>query len=298
MEIKRKIIVILGPTSSGKSELAIKLAKKIKGEVISADSRQVYKGLNIGTGKITKKEMGDIPHYMLDVISPKKTFTIVEWKEQTEKIIKDLLSRGKLPIICGGTGFYIQSIVEGVVLPEVPPNKLLRKNLEKNSLEDLQKILAKLDLRRFSNIDIKNRVRLIRAIEIATHLGSVPKTKKQKNKYKSLQIGVTLPNHKLKTKIHDRLLSRIKKGMVKETENLHKNGLSWKRMIELGLEYRFMANYLEKKITKSEFIKKLETEIWHYAKRQMTWFKRDKRIKWFSPRKENKIQKEIKLFLD
>ena len=293
-----KILVILGPTATGKSDLAVKLAKKFNGEVISADSRQVYKGLNIGTGKITKKEMGDIPHYMLDVISPKKTFTIVEWKEQTEKIIKDLLSRGKLPIICGGTGFYIQSIVEGVVLPEVPPNKLLRKNLEKNSLEDLQKILAKLDLRRFSNIDIKNRVRLIRAIEIATHLGSVPKTKKQKNKYKSLQIGVTLPNHKLKTKIHDRLLSRIKKGMVKETENLHKNGLSWKRMIELGLEYRFMANYLEKKITKSEFIKKLETEIWHYAKRQMTWFKRDKRIKWFSPRKENKIQKEIKLFLD
>ena len=261
-----KILVILGPTATGKSDLAVKLAKKFNGEVISADSRQVYKGLNIGTGKITKKEMGDIPHYMLDVISPKKTFTIVEWKEQTEKIIKDLLSRGKLPIICGGTGFYIQSIVEGVVLPEVPPNKLLRKNLEKNSLEDLQKILAKLDPRRFSN--------------------------------KSLQIGVTLPNHKLKTKIHDRLLSRIKKGMVKETENLHKNGLSWKRMIELGLEYRFMANYLEKKITKSEFIKKLETEIWHYAKRQMTWFKRDKRIKWFSPRKENKIQKEIKLFLD
>jgi len=300
MREKNKILVILGPTATGKSDLAVKLAKKYNGEVISADSRQIYKGLNIGTGKITKKEMAGILHHMLDVISPKKTFTVVGWKEQTEKIIKDILSRGKLPIICGGTGFYIQSIVEGVILPEVLPNKPLRKKLEKNTLEDLQKILAKLDPRRFSNIDIKNRVRLIRAIEIATAIGKVPTPRRAqgKNPYKFLQIGLTLGDNKLKTKIHNRLLSRIKVGMLKEAENLHRNGLTWKRMEELGLEYRYQAFLLQKKISKTEFEQRLETEIWHYAKRQKTWFKRDGRIKWFNLRKKNEIQKEIKRFID
>ena len=129
-----KVLVILGPTATGKSGLAVKLAKKFKGEIISADSRQVYEGLDIGTGKVTKKEMSGIPHHMLDVISPKKVFTIAQWKEQVGKIISDIHGRNKLPIICGGTGFYIQSIVEAVVLPEVPPNPKLRKKLEKMDL--------------------------------------------------------------------------------------------------------------------------------------------------------------------
>ncbi|MCX6701617.1 MAG: tRNA (adenosine(37)-N6)-dimethylallyltransferase MiaA [Candidatus Zambryskibacteria bacterium] len=294
----QKILVILGPTATGKSNLAVKLAKKYNGEIISADSRQVYKGLNIGTGKITKKEMLGIPHHMLDVISPKKVFSVSGWQKQTKKIIADIISRGKLPIICGGTGFYIQSIVESAVLPEVPPNKLLRKKLEKNGLEDLQKILAKLDVRRFSNIDIKNPIRLIRAIEIATYLGSVPKIKKQKNQYKFLQIGLILPNDELKEKIYNRLFSRIKRGMIKEAENLHKDGLSWKRMRELGLEYRYLAYYLKKRLSKLEFIKKLETEIWHYAKRQMTWFKKDKKIKWFKPNQIKEIEKLVTIFVD
>ena len=272
------------------------MAKKFSGEIISADSRQVYKGLDLGTGKITKKEMLGIPHHMLDVISPKKTFTIAEWKEQTEKIIKKIHEQGKLPIICGGTGFYIQSIVESVVLPEVPPNKPLRKKLEKNSLKNLQKILAKLDLRRFSNIDIKNRARLIRAIEIATHLGSVPEVKKLKSQYNFLQIGLTLPDNKLKKRIRDRLIAHVNAGMIREATSLHKNGLSWKRMGELGLEYRYLAFLLQKKLTKKEFLTQLETEIWHYAKRQMTWFKRDKKIKWFTPNKTKNIEKEVGIF--
>ena len=278
-----KILVILGPTATGKSGLAVKLARKYKGEVISADSRQVYKDLDIGTGKITKKEMRGVPHHMLDIVSPKKVFTVSEWKEKTEKIIKNIISRGKLPIICGGTGFYIQSIVENVILPEVPPNKVLRKKLEKKGLAELQTILVKLDPRRFSNIDIKNPVRLIRAIEIATALGRTPEIKMGENPYKFLQIGLRLPDKELKKRIHVRLFSRIRAGMITEAKNLHKNGLSWKRMRELGLEYRYLADFMEKKITKENFIKKLETEIWHYAKRQMVWFKRDKRIKWFKP---------------
>ena len=295
--MKPKILVVLGPTATGKSDLAVKLAKKYGGEVISADSRQVYTGLNIGTGKITKKEMQGIPHHMIDVISPKKSFTVAEWKKQAEKIITDIHTRGKLPVICGGTGFYIQSVVDDFVLPEVPPNKTLRKSLEKKSLPELVLTLKKLDKERLSTVDAKNPVRLIRAIEIATALGKVPKLKKQKNKYDMLQIGLKPEDETLKKRIHDRLISRTKKGMIKETENLHTNGLSFKRMRELGLEYRYLADFLEKKINKKELITKLEIEIWHYAKRQMTWFKRDKNINWFKSNKDPKISKEIHTFL-
>ncbi len=283
-----KILVILGPTATGKSDLAVKLARKYNGEIISADSRQVYKGLDIGTGKITKKEMRGVPHFMLDVVSPKKVFSVAEWKKQTEKIIADIISRGKLPVICGGTGFYIQSIVDDVILPEVPPNKILREKLERKTADELFLMLKKIDPRRAETIERENPVRLIRAIEIAIKLGKVPPLKPvSKMPFDILQIGLTLPFENLREKIHTRLISRMKKGMIAEAKNLHKNGLSWKRMRELGLEYRYLADLLENKLTNQELIKKLEIEIWHYAKRQITWFKRDKRIKWF---KSNQIK--------
>lgn len=290
---KNRVLVILGPTATGKSALAVKLAKKYNGEIISADSRQVYKGLDIGTGKITKKEMMGIPHHMLDVISPKKIFSVTDWKEQSEKIIKNILNKEKLPIICGGTGFYIQSIVDGIVLPEVKPNKELRKKLEKKSLIELTSILKKLDPNRLKTIDAKNKVRLIRAIEIAESLGSVPKIKKVKPEYEIIQIGLDMNDAELKNRIHDRLIARIKKGMINEAVKLQKNGLSFKRMRMLGLEYKSLADLLENELTKEEFIKKLEIEIWHYAKRQMTWFKRDKKIKWFEGTQMAEIQKAL-----
>ncbi len=307
--MKPKILVILGPTATGKSDFAVKVAKKYNGEVISADSRQVYTDLDLGTGKITKKEMMGIAHHMLDVVSPKKIFSVSEWLKHTKRIIEEIIARGKLPIICGGTGFYIQSIVDDIVLPEVPPNKELRKKLEKKSLSELQTILIKLDPKRLKNIDKKNPVRLIRAIEIATKLGSVPKIKKNKNDYQFLQIGLTIPDEELKERIHNRLISRVKKGMIKEGQNLHKKGLSWKRMLALGLEYRYLALYLQNKITKKEFLEKLETEIWRYAKRQMTWFKRparppvrsgaggDKKIRWVKPKNYSEAEKIVEHFL-
>jgi len=294
---KPKMLVILGPTATGKSDLAVKLAKKYNGEVVSADSRQVYTNLDIGTGKITKKEMLGVPHHMLDVVSPKKVFTVSEFQKMAISAMAEIAGRGKLPIICGGTGLYIKSIVDNVVFPEVPPNPALRKKLEKKSAPELFAILKKLDSKRAQNIDKNNPVRLIRAIEIATALGKVPDIKKQKNPYNILQIGLTLPDDVLKNKIHDRLLSRLKKGMVKEAENLHKNGLSWKRMRQLGLEYRYLADYLEKQIQKQELIQKLNTEIWQYVKRQITWFKMDKKIEWFEPKQEKEIIKQIDIFL-
>jgi tRNA dimethylallyltransferase len=296
-----KILVILGPTASGKSDLAVLLAQKYNGEIISADSRQVYKGLDIGSGKITKKEMKGVPHHLLDVVSPKKVFSVHDFKTHAEKAIADILKRNKLPIICGGTGFYIQTLVDNITLPGVPANEALRKKLENKSAQDLFKLLSKLDLDRAKNIDAQNPVRLIRAIEIAKALGKVPKLNSYSDsqKYNPLLIGLETKDEVLKEKIHTRLLKRLsgKNNMVKEAQVLHAKGISWKRMNDLGLEYRYLALYLQKKITKQELIEKLSLEIWHFAKRQRTWFKRDSRIKWYKNTEVKKMEKEIKSFL-
>ncbi len=293
-EKKKKILIILGATATGKSDLAVTVAKKFNGEIISADSRQVYTGLNIGTGKITEKEMRGIPHHLLDIANPKSVFTVADWKKLAEEKINDIVKREKLPIICGGTGFYIQAIVDGTILPEVKPNKKLRVELEKKSLSELISILKKLDKERLKTIDIKNKVRLVRAIEIAKSLGSVPKVTKTGSPFEILQIGLKLGEEELKDKIHNRVLARMKKGMINEAISLHAKGLSWRRMRQLGLEYRLLADIAEEKISMPEFIKKLETEIWQYVKRQNTWFKRDERIKWFDPKDTKKVEREIR----
>jgi tRNA dimethylallyltransferase len=295
--MKSKVLVILGSTTTGKSELAVKIAKKWNGEIISADSRQVYKGLNIGTGKITKKEMRGVPHYLLDVVLPQKTFTVAEFQKLGQEKIEDILKRGKLPIICGGTGFYLDALINGTTFPEVKADKKLRTNLQKKNLKELFLILERLDTRRAKEIDKNNKVRLIRAIEIAKTLGEVP-IPKTDSKYNVLKIGLKLEDAQLKAKIHDRLISRLKKGMIKEGENLRKNGLSLKRMRELGLEYRGIADFLDKKLNKKEFIKKLDTDIWQFSKRQKTWFKRDKKIHWFNPKESKEINSLVKNFLD
>jgi tRNA dimethylallyltransferase len=298
----QKILVILGPTASGKSALAVTLAHTFNGEIISADSRQVYKGLDIGTGKITKKEMDGISHHLLDSVSPKKIFTVQDFKNKAEIAIEEILQKNKLPIICGGTGFYIQALVDNILYPQIPPNILLRKKLEKKSAQELFEMLRKLDSERAENIDSKNPRRLIRAIEIAITLGKVPKVRSQK-KYTALQIGIQTDNTILKQSIHKRLIVRIKKGMIEEARKLHAQGMSWERMEQLGLEYRYMARYLQNKKPfdstqgKQEMIQELENQIWQYAKRQKTWFKKDQRIKWFKVNEIKIIEKEIREFL-
>ncbi len=287
----QKLLVILGPTSSGKTALSISLAKKYNGEIISADSRQVYKGMNLGTGKVTKKEMAGIPHHLLDVANPKKIFTNSDFCKLAEKAIDDIFSRGKLPIICGGTGFYIDTLVNGMVFPEVQPNPSLRKKLSNKSAPELVKILAKLDPIRVKTIEQKNPVRLIRAIEIATALGKVPKIVKKKVPYTVLKIGLDMDDETLKKRINVRLKERIKGGMLREAKTLHTKGISWKRMKEFGLEYRAMANLQTGEITKEEFEPRLQFDIWHYAKRQRVWFKRDKKINWFNPLKKENLRK-------
>jgi len=293
--MKSKIIAVVGPTASGKSALAVRLAKKFNGEIISADSRQVYKGMDIGTGKVTKKEMAKIPHYLLDVINPKKQFTVVQYKKLAEKTMKKIHGRGKIPIICGGTGFYIQTITDNIAIPEVKPDAKLRAELEKKSAKELFNQLKKLDPRRAKNIDKNNRRRLIRALEIIIKSGKIVPPLKSEKKYEVLIIGVKRNVKELKELIKTRLLKRLKQGMIKEVINLKKSGLSWKRLEDFGLEYRYAAYYLQNKLSYNEMVGKLQKEIEHYAKRQMTWFRKDKKIHWIKNQKQ--VEKLVKDFL-
>lgn len=290
---QNKIIVVLGPTASGKSDLAVKLAQKTNGEVISADSRQVYCGMDIGTGKITKREMRGVKHYLLDIASPKSTFSVSRYQKLGKKAIKEILKRDRVPIICGGTGFYIDALVYGYKLPEVPPNPKLRKSLEKKSTDALFSTLKKLDPRRAKNIDKFNKRRLIRALEIilttknpVPALSSSASIDGSKNQYDVLFIGIKKPQEKLKKLIAKRLKKRLNQGMIKEVENIHKSGVSWKKLESFGLEYRRVAEYLQNKISYAEMIPLLQKDIEHYAKRQMTWFKNNKKIHWIENYKE------------
>lgn len=293
---KNKVIVILGPTASGKSDIAIKIARKFNGEIISADSRQIYKGMDIGSGKVTKEEQKLAPHHMLDIVSPNTEYSVAKFKNKSEQIIKDIISRGKLPIICGGTGFWIKAIVDGVVFPEVKPNPALRNMLHSKTSEDLFEEIKKIDPERAKELDPKNKVRIIRALEICNELGKVPKPKKQKDTpYDFLQIGIKIEKEDLDSNIEKRLISRFREGMIEEIENLHKSGVPWKRMDDFGLEYRWISRYLQKKISPEEMKEKLYFDIIHYAKRQMTWFKKDERIIWLENYEE--IERKTETFL-
>jgi len=293
---KPKVVVVLGQTATGKSDIGVMLAKKFNGEIISADSRQVYKGLDIGSGKITKKEMLGVPHHLLDVVSPKSNFTVVQFKKKAQKVIKDILKRGKLPIIVGGTAFYIDALIYDLDFPEVKENKSLRKKLEAFTTEELFVKLEKLDKNRAEQIDKHNKIRLIRALEIIDTLGKIPKVTKN-SPYDVLKIGLVLPKEDLHENIHKRLFSRMKKGMLSEVKKIHENGVSWKKLESLGLEYRYLALYLQGKIKKDEMLQKLETEIKQFSKRQMTWFKKDTSTIWLKPTETSKLVKTIKTFL-
>lgn len=281
-----KLVVIVGPTASGKSDLAVKLARQFKSEIISADSRQVYKGLDIGSGKVTKQEMKGVPHYLLDVANPKRVFTVSQYQKLAQKKIKEIWAKGKTPIIVGGTGLYIRAAVDGIIFPEVPPNLKLRKELEQKSVEELFNILTKLDQERANNIDAKNPRRLIRAIEIATVLRSVPKlvahpiTTNENILFIGLNPSDEILKKKIKLRLAKRLKAKGKNNLLTEVKRLRRTGLSWQRLEDLGLEYRYVALFLQHKISKIEMEELIVKESWQYAKRQYTWFKQDKRVNW------------------
>jgi tRNA dimethylallyltransferase len=275
------VVAIVGPTATGKTLLSIELAKQIDGEIISADSRQVYKGLDVGTGKVTKKEMQGVPHHLIDVVDPTKQFTVADYVKRGQKAITDIIKRGKVPIVIGGTGMYMDTLLGRLAMHPTKPNPKLRKKLERMTLEELQKMLKKLSPSRYKTIDQKNPRRLMRAIEIASAPTKGKKPTVVKFPYKIIWMGLSVPRPELKTRIIERLHERIDNGMLKEAKRLHKQGVSWERMEALGLEYRYMARFLQKKITHDEMVTQLESEIYKYAKRQMTWFKTNSEVRWY-----------------
>lgn len=282
---QKKLIVILGPTASGKTDLSIKLARQFNGEIISADSRQVYKGLDIGSGKVTKKEMAKIPHHLLDVVSPKRIFSVAQYQKQALRAIKKIQKNNHLPFLVGGTGFYIQSIVDGIVFPDVKPNTKLRKDLGKKSTSELFLMLSKLDPERAKKIDGKNPARLIRALEIVLQTKKPVPQITARAEFKTLQLGIKKSKSELQKLIAKRLRKRVV-GIIKEVKKLHVQGLSFKRLEQLGLEYKYTALYLQKKIDKAEMINLLQKEIEHFAKRQMTWFKKNTQIHWIKNQRQ------------
>ncbi len=312
-----KVIIIIGPTSSGKSSLAVKIAQKFNGEIISVDSRQVFKEMNLGTGKVPGnwkkfKENQEnvymyknIPHYLIDFIRPDKDYNVSHFKKDCEKKILKIIKRGKIPILCGGTGFWIQAVIDNVEFPQIKPDLKLRKKLKEKTNSELLKILKKLDLDRANNIDQKNQARLIRAIEIVKKIGRVPKieikrksnTRKIKNQsIDFLQIGIPINPYKLEEKIKLRLEKRFNQGMIEEILNLfEKYNLSTEKIQNLGIAYNLVPLYRAKKISKKELFDQIVQAEKKYAKRQITWFKKDKRIFW--SKESEKILSKIKKFI-
>jgi len=272
-----KIIVIAGPTSSGKTDLSIKLVKKFNGEIISADSRQIYKGMDIGTGKVTKKERQGIPHYLLDVASPKKIFTVADYKRLAQKAIREIQKKNKIPFLVGGTGFYIQSVIDNVVIPKVKPDWKLRKKLEKRSTQDLFRQLKKIDPQRAGLIDKNNKRRLIRALEIILKTKKpVPLLTTAPIEFDILILGIKKDN--LKARIAKRTQKMLKSGLEKEAKKLVKK-YGWVPSLK-SIGYQEWKDFFEGKISKNEVEKLINQNTLNFAKRQMTWFKRDKRIHW------------------
>jgi len=291
MGIKRnKLIIILGPTASGKTDLSIKMAKKFGGEIVSADSRQIYKKMDIGTSKIKKEEMKDIPHYLLNIIEPDKKFSAADYQKKAIKRIKEIQKKAKVPFLVGGSPFYIFSVVEGWIFPKIKKDPEIRKRLEKRSKEELYQMLGEIDRQRAENIDKNNKRRLIRALEIAEQLGKVPKLKK-KPQFNSLLIGLKISKKELRKRIEKRIEKMFKEGLEKEVRKLIKKNIEVKT-----IGYQEFIPYFKGKITKEELKEKIAINTFQFAKRQMTWFKRYKNINWIENRRE--AENFIKEFLN
>jgi tRNA dimethylallyltransferase len=278
------LIVILGTNASGKSDLGIRLAHHLGGEVVSADSRQVYRGLDLGSGKITPAQAGTVKHYLIDVADLSDYFSLAQYQRAAYSAIDSISGAGKTPLLVGGTGLYISAIVEGYELVDVPPNDSLRAELEGLPLPQLVERLAKADPDAVSRIDKSNRRRLIRAIEIGAAGRAHSAARQRSPRYHCLQLGLTWPREILEERIEKRLRDRLANGMIDEVAKLRSRGVSDTRLDKLGLEYRFITRYLRGELPSLDQLRlELGVAIRQFAKGQLTWFKRDRRIIWLDP---------------
>lgn len=312
-----KVLVILGPTATGKTDLALNLAKRFNGELVACDSRQVYKGLDIGTGKMpgskAKVEKSDkfwridgVRVWMYDVADPQIQYTVANYVKDANKVINDLLMAKKTPIVVGGTGLYLRALLEGIPNLDIPVDSKLREQLQVFTKEKLQQKLKTLSMKRWKQMngsDRQNPRRLLRSIELLLmnpYTNKVQKPKFKAQKYNLLKIGLTAPRDELYKRVDLRILKRIKEGMIEEAAKLHKEGLSLTRMESLGLEYNCLSKYISGEVkTKEELISMLKGKIHGYVRRQLTWFSKEKDVLWFDITGANfltGVEKEVELW--
>ena len=272
-----KLIVVAGTTASGKSDLGVELAKAFNGEIVSADSRQVFRGLDLGSGKITPEETQGIPHHLIDICNPGDFFSVHDFQREAYQAIDDILARGKVPFLVGGTGLYVASVTEGYDMSNHEPDLEYRDELEKLTTPQLYELL--MEKAPDADVDPRNRNRVMRKLEkIQAGDDHQPQNKPR---YNCLKLGVHFPRPLLKERIDERLVRRMRMGMVDEVRKLMENGTSREFLLKLGLEYRFLTQYITGEIaTEEEMCQQLSLAIKRFAKRQMIWFRRDKEIQW------------------
>ena len=297
---KPKVIVICGPTASGKTALSIELAKKINGEIVSCDSMQIYKDMDIGTAKPTKEEMQGICHYLIDFVKPDKRYSVAEYKKDAEKAIEEILSKGKVPIVVGGTGLYVDSLIYGIEYPEIPLNEQYRKELQQianeKGLEVLYEKAKQIDELAIQKISPNDKKRIMRILEIYQATGKT-KTKLEiesrahEVKYDFKIFAIQMKREILYERINKRVDSMIEQGLIEEVDHILQNYQNFPTAMQ-GLGYKEVVEYLKGNITKDEMIEKIKMETRRYAKRQLTWFRKNKETIWIDglADKENNVQ--------
>lgn len=278
-----RLVVVLGPTASGKSALGIALAQRFDGEIVSADSRQVYRGLDIGTAKVTPQEQALAPHHLLDVADVADIYTVAQFRQQAIAAINAILERGKQPFLVGGSPHYIQAVVDNLAIPAIAPRPALRAELEQRPLPDLLTELEQLDPRSYAVIDRDNPRRVIRALEVCLVSGQPFSKQRARHDplYNCLLLGINWPRAVLYQRIDQRVDERMTQGMVQEVQTLLARGISHQRLEDLGLEYRFISRWLRGEFaSEAEMTQRLKYAIHDFTRRQLSWFRRDPRIVW------------------
>jgi tRNA dimethylallyltransferase len=269
------LVSILGPTAAGKTAFAAKLACRLDGEIISADSRQVYRGMDIGTGKDYGDYIVDgkqVPVHLIDILDAGYEYNVYLFKQDFHKVFEDITKSGKLPLLCGGSGLYIESVLKNYKLLHVPPDIKLREDLDLKGLQELKGML-KLYGPLHNQTDVTSKKRIIRAIEIAMHQSTIPEPSEDERVLNSLVFGIKLERNIRRKRITERLMKRLDEGMVKEVEDLIASGVSHEKLDYYGLEYRYISLFIRKELTYDEMIKRLNSAIHQFAKRQMTYFR-------------------------
>lgn len=301
--MKPEVYVIGGPTASGKSKLAVELAKKINGEIISADSMQIYKEMNIGTAKITKEEMQGIKHYLIDIVSPNERYSVSNFKNDAELAIEEILKKGKTPIIVGGTGLYIDSLIYGIEFQDEEIDTEYREKLNKiaenEGLEKLYNKAKEIDPEAMKKISINDKKRIIRVLEIYHKTGKTKtkqeiESRKKKLKYNFKVFAIDMDREKLYSRIEKRVDMMVDEGLIGEVKGILEKYNQFPTAMQ-GLGYKETVEYLQNKISKEEMIEKIKKETRHYAKRQLTWFRKNKTTIWLDGEKEP--EENVKLIL-